>query len=202
VTERRAAVFLDRDGVLNRMLDRDGVASPPSSLDDFELLPGVREAVDQLKSARYLLVVVTNQPDIARGTQSAAVVEAMNGRVERDLGVDAVLTCPHDDIDDCACRKPKPGLLLDAIERFDIDRERSFMVGDRWRDVAAGRAAGCRTVQVGSLDEGALSVAPTVRRADLADAVSWILSQEARSLDPRDIGFLGERFGAENQDFR
>jgi D-glycero-D-manno-heptose 1,7-bisphosphate phosphatase len=181
---RRAAVFLDRDGVLNRSVYRDGVASPPNSLDDFELLPRVREAVDQLKSAGYVLVVVTNQPDIARGTQSASVVDAMNAVVQRELGVDAVLVCPHDDVDDCECRKPKPGMLLKAMERFDIDRDRSFMVGDRWRDVAAGRAAGCRTIQVGSLDEGAQSVAATVRRDDLADAANWILSQEVRSLDP------------------
>jgi D-glycero-D-manno-heptose 1,7-bisphosphate phosphatase len=177
-------VFLDRDGVLNRSVYRDGVASPPNSLDDFELLPGVRDAVDQLKDAGYVLVVVTNQPDIARGTQSASVVDAMNEVVRRELGIDAILVCPHDDADECACRKPKPGMLLEAMERFDIDRDRSFMVGDRWRDVAAGRAAGCRTVQVGSLDEGAQSVAATVCRTDLADAASWILSQEVRSVEP------------------
>jgi D-glycero-D-manno-heptose 1,7-bisphosphate phosphatase len=181
---RQPAVFLDRDGVLNRSVYRDGVASPPHSLDDFELLPGVREAVDQLKGAGYVLVVVTNQPDIARGTQSASVVDAMNAVIERELGIDAVLVCPHDDVDDCECRKPKPGMLLEAMERFDIDRDRSFMVGDRWRDVAAGRAAGCRTIQVGSLDEGAQSVAATVHRDDLAHAANWILSQEVRSLDP------------------
>jgi D-glycero-D-manno-heptose 1,7-bisphosphate phosphatase len=181
---RRAAVFLDRDGVLNRSVYREGVPSPPTSLDDFELLPGVRDAVDQLRSAGYLIVVVTNQPDIARGTQSASVVDAMNAVVQRELGVDAIIVCPHDDADECECRKPKPGMLLQAIERFDIDRDRSFMVGDRWRDVAAGRAAGCRTVQVGSLDEGAKSVAATVRRIDLAHATSWILSQEVRSVDP------------------
>lgn len=181
---RHSAVFLDRDGVLNRSVYRDGVASPPNSLDDFELLPGVRDAVDQLKGAGYVLVVVTNQPDIARGTQDVSVVDAMNAVVQRELGIDAILVCPHDDVDDCECRKPKPGLLLEAMERFDIDRDRSFMVGDRWRDVAAGRAAGCRTVQVGSLDEGAQSVAATVRRVDLADAASWILSQKVRSIDP------------------
>jgi D-glycero-D-manno-heptose 1,7-bisphosphate phosphatase len=181
---RRAAVFLDRDGVLNRSVYRDGVPSPPSSLDEFELLPGVREAVDQLKGAGYVLVVVTNQPDIARGTQSASVVNAMNDVVQRELGIDSVLVCPHDDVDDCACRKPKPGLLLEAMERFNINPDRSFMVGDRWRDVAAGRAAGCRTIQVGSLDEGAQSVAATTRRADLADATSWILSQEVRRIGP------------------
>jgi D-glycero-D-manno-heptose 1,7-bisphosphate phosphatase len=181
---RHAAVFLDRDGVLNRSVYRDGVSSPPNSLDDFELLPGVREAVVQLKGAGYVLVVVTNQPDIARGTQAASVVDAMNEVAQRELGIDAVLVCPHDDVDDCECRKPKPGMLLEAMERFDIDRNRSFMVGDRWRDVAAGHAAGCRTIQVGSLDEGAQSVAATVRRVDLADAARWILSQEVRSTEP------------------
>lgn len=181
---RHPAVFLDRDGVLNRSVIRNGVPNPPNTLDEFELLPGVREATDQLKGAGYLLVVVTNQPDIARGTQDVSVVDAMNAVVQRELGVDAVLVCPHDDDDECECRKPKPGLLLDAIHRFDIDRERSFMVGDRWRDVAAGRAAGCRTIQVGSLDEGAQRVAATARCVDLADAARWILSQEARKNEP------------------
>jgi D-glycero-D-manno-heptose 1,7-bisphosphate phosphatase len=184
VTERRAAVFLDRDGVINRSVMRDGVAHPPNSLDEFELLPGVGDAVVKLKSAGFVLVVVTNQPDIARGTQSAETVESINEVVAQELGIDAVLVCPHDDIDNCVCRKPKPGLLLQAMERLDIDLEKSFMVGDRWRDVAAGHAAGCRTVQVGSLDEGALSIAPTVRRDDLADAASWILSQEAGRIAP------------------
>jgi D-glycero-D-manno-heptose 1,7-bisphosphate phosphatase len=181
---RRPAVFLDRDGVLNKSVFRDGVSSPPNSLDDFELLPGVREAVGQLKGAGYVLVVVTNQPDIARATQDRSVVDAINAVVQRELGVDAILVCPHDDVDDCACRKPKPGLLLEAMERFDLDPDRSVMVGDRWRDVAAGRAAGCRTVQVGSLDEGGQSVAPTARCVDLADAASWILSQEVGHVDP------------------
>ncbi|MGD0692557.1 MAG: HAD family hydrolase [Acidimicrobiales bacterium] len=181
--ERRAAVFLDRDGVLNRSMYRDGVTCPPRSLEDFKLLAGVREAVDRLKDADFVLVVVTNQPDIARGTQSASTVDAMNAVVQRELGVDAILVCPHDDADDCACRKPKPGLLHEAAERFHIDLQRSFMVGDRWRDVAAGRAAGCRTVQVGSLNEGVQSIAPTVRRADLADAATWILSQETGGND-------------------
>lgn len=179
-----AGVFLDRDGVLIRSAMRNRVPSPPNSLDEFEFLPGVREAVDRLKAAGYVLVVVTNQPDIARGTQVASVVDAMNAVIKRELGIEAVLVCPHDDVDDCECRKPKPGMLLEAMERFDIDCDRSFMVGDRWRDVAAGRAAGCRTVQVGSLDEGVRSVASTVRRADLADAVNWILSQEVWIIEP------------------
>jgi D-glycero-D-manno-heptose 1,7-bisphosphate phosphatase len=177
---RPRAVFLDRDGVLNRSFLRNGATSPPNSLDDFELLPGVREAVDRLKGAGYLLVVVTNQPDIARGTQDVSVVEAMNAVVQRELGVDAIYVCPHDDVDECECRKPKPGMLRQAMARFDIDGDQSFMVGDRWRDVAAGRAAGCRTVQVGSLDEGTQSVAPTVRSVDLAGATNWILSQEVK----------------------
>jgi D-glycero-D-manno-heptose 1,7-bisphosphate phosphatase len=182
--ERRAAVFLDRDGVLNRSIDLEGVARPPHTLEEFELLPGVRNAVAKLKDAGYVLVVVTNQPDIARGTQTSSVVDAMNAIVQRELDVDAILVCPHDDVDDCPCRKPKPGLLLEAIERFDIDRDRSFMVGDRWRDVAAGSAAGCRTVQVGSLDEGDRHIDATACHVDLVGAVNWILSQEVRGIEP------------------
>lgn len=179
MTQRRnAAVFLDRDGVLNRSIDRGGVPSPPRTVEEFELLPGVHGAVQQLRSSGFKLVVVTNQPDIARGVSTVAAVDAINDELRRALAIDDVLVCPHDDGDDCPCRKPKPGMLLEATERYDVDLARSFMVGDRWRDVAAGKAAGCRTVQVGSLDEGVEALEPTIRCADLAGATSWILAQE------------------------
>jgi D-glycero-D-manno-heptose 1,7-bisphosphate phosphatase len=117
----RTAVFLDRDGVLNRAVVLHGVPRPPSSLDELELLPGVREACYRLHEADLLLVVVTNQPDVARGAQTAAVVDALNERLTDELPLDDVLVCLHDDADGCACRKPKPGLLIDAARRWEID---------------------------------------------------------------------------------
>lgn len=140
----RRAVFLDRDGVINRAVVRDGKPYPPESVAEMEILPGVEAALQRLRAAGFVNIVVTNQPDVATGKQSRAAVEAMNERVMRTLAVDAIKVCYHVDSDDCACRKPRPGMLLDAAREYGIDLGRSFLVGDRWRDIAAGQAAGCR----------------------------------------------------------
>jgi D-glycero-D-manno-heptose 1,7-bisphosphate phosphatase len=142
----RAAAFLDRDGVLNRPTIRAGRPHPPHSLEDVELLPGVVEACAELRDADIVLIVVTNQPDIARRSADPAVVRAINDTLQSELAIDEVAVCPHDDSDECRCRKPRPGLLLDAAARWDVDLSRSSMVGDRWRDIEAGRAAGVATV--------------------------------------------------------
>jgi D-glycero-D-manno-heptose 1,7-bisphosphate phosphatase len=141
----RPAVFLDRDGVINRAFTRDGKPHPPTCLADLELLPDVAEALRELKKHGYRLVVVTNQPDVARGRLSRELVQSINERLKVDLCLDAVLTCFHDDADGCDCRKPSPGLLLRAAQELEINLKSSFMVGDRWRDVEAGRRAGCKT---------------------------------------------------------
>jgi D-glycero-D-manno-heptose 1,7-bisphosphate phosphatase len=144
----RAAVFLDRDGVINRTFIRDGRPCPPVSLQELEILPHVPEALSALKAQGYSLVVVTNQPDVARGTASRELVDSIHERLKGELGLDAIFTCFHDDADECDCRKPKPGLLFRAAHDLGIDLTSSFMVGDRWRDVEAGRRAGCRTLFV------------------------------------------------------
>ena len=134
------------------------------------------EALRDLKAAGFCLVVVTNQPDIARGTQTLANVERLNGEVRRLVGVDDVFVCPHDDGDRCACRKPKPGLLLDAARLHGIDLARSVMVGDRDRDIEAGRAAGCRTVFLVAGYGRAPSPRADHTVARLREALSWIIS--------------------------
>jgi len=136
------AVFLDRDGVLNRAIVRDGSPYPPAGIAEIELLPGTREACAALRAASYLLIVVTNQPDIARGKQNRETVDALNGWLQRELELDQIRVCPHDDRDACPCRKPAPGMLLEAARQLNIDLAASFMVGDRWRDVEAGKRAG------------------------------------------------------------
>ena len=141
----RRAVFLDRDGVINRALVRDGRPYPPRTLAEVEILGGVGDALDRLHKAGYLLIVVTNQPDVARGAASRADVDAINAWLARDLPIDEFRTCFHDDTDGCDCRKPLPGALLTAALEHDIDLAKSHMVGDRWRDVEAGAAAGCQT---------------------------------------------------------
>ena len=139
----RRAVFLDRDGVLNRAYVRDGKPYPPDTLAQLEILPGVPAALEQLRSAGFLNVVVTNQPDVATGKQRRDVVEAMHAHLLKKLQIDAIKVCYHADSERCACRKPAPGMLLDAARELGIDIAASSMVGDRWRDVGAGHAAGC-----------------------------------------------------------
>jgi D-glycero-D-manno-heptose 1,7-bisphosphate phosphatase len=142
------AVFLDRDGVINRVVLRNGRPYPPDSLEEFEVLPGVPAALARLKAAGFRLIIATNQPDVGKGTQRREVVEAIHEFVRSTLPVDDVRVCYHVDRDACNCRKPRPGMLLEAAREWDVDLAASFMVGDRWRDIEAGRAAGCKTIFV------------------------------------------------------
>lgn len=142
----RRAVFLDRDGVIIRAIVRDGVPFPPASLDELEILPGVLEALQKLHDGNYLLIVVTNQPDVARGTAKKVDVEKVNAHLFSLMPLDDIKTCYHDSGDGCFCRKPLPGALIEAAKERDIDLSKSFMVGDRWRDIEAGQTAGCKTI--------------------------------------------------------
>lgn len=171
----KRAVFLDRDGVLNEPLLRDGRPYPPHSLEQFKLYADAA-AVQRLKDAGFVLIVVTNQPDVARGTQRRETVDGMNALVRAALPIDDFFVCWHDDADSCNCRKPKPGLLLQAAALWDIDLAGSFMVGDRWRDIEAGAAAGCRTVLIDrNYNERSPQSPPDFRTRSLAGAVECIL---------------------------
>jgi D-glycero-D-manno-heptose 1,7-bisphosphate phosphatase len=139
------AVFLDRDGVINRAFMRDGKSYPPSSVSEIEILPQVYYALNNLKNAGYLLIVITNQPDVATGKTARLVVDQINKFLKDSLPIDEIYTCYHEDADNCNCRKPRPGALLDAAMMHQIDLSKSFMIGDRWRDIEAGAAAGCKT---------------------------------------------------------
>ena len=143
---KRRAVFLDRDGVLNRVVLRERKPYPPTSVDDVEVLPGVAEALQALRSAGFLLIVVSNQPDVARGTTSKETVEAINQYLNQELAIDRFVMCYHDSGDNCSCRKPLPGMIISTAQELDIDISNSYMIGDRWNDVEAGIAAGCTTV--------------------------------------------------------
>jgi D-glycero-D-manno-heptose 1,7-bisphosphate phosphatase len=177
VGEVRRAVFLDRDGVLNRALVREGKPYPPATAAELEILPEVPEALGRLKAAGYLLIVVTNQPDVARGTTARAAVDAINAVLTGALPLDEVRVCDHDDRPPCHCRKPRPGMLTDAARQHGIDLSRSWMVGDRWRDVAAGAAAGCRTVWIDrEYWEKWQGPEPDFRVIDLAQGADVILN--------------------------
>lgn len=172
----RRAVFLDRDGVLNEAIIRDGRPYPPASLAELKLAPDAAEALNRLKMAGFLLIVVTNQPDVARRTQTREAVEAIHAALAAALPIDDFFTCWHDDGDGCDCRKPKPGLMLEAAGKYPIDLEWSFLVGDRWRDIDAGAAAGCQTALImRNYSERLPESRPDCCVTSLSAAVDWIL---------------------------
>ncbi len=144
----RPAIFLDRDGIINQAVVRAGKPYPPASLSELELIPGAIDSLKKLADAGYVLIGITNQPDVARGTQTREVVETINSYIKTELPITEIFACYHDNQDDCPCRKPKPGLILEGAKKFDIDLTKSWMVGDRWKDISAGQAAGLRTVFV------------------------------------------------------
>jgi len=174
----RRAVFLDRDGVINRAFVRDGKPYPPSGPGELEILSGVPEALDRLKAAGFRLVVVTNQPDVARGVFSREVVEAIHSDLSARLPIDEIRVCWHDDGNRCLCRKPEPGMLLDAAREARLDLSSSYMVGDRWRDVEAGRAAGCVTILIDYGYAEKQAGPPDKKAGSLVEAAEWILSRD------------------------
>jgi D-glycero-D-manno-heptose 1,7-bisphosphate phosphatase len=180
IPEGRPGVFLDRDGVLNEAVVRDGTPHPPATVTAFRLLPGVIEACTRLEGAGFALVVVTNQPDLARGIQDRSVVDQMHEVLRGALPLEAVYLCPHDDSDGCSCRKPAPGMLLTAAGDLGIDLAQSVMVGDRWRDVEAGRRAGCRTVFIDRGYSESPPIDPDVTVDDLSGAANWITSDRCQ----------------------
>ena len=172
----KRAVFLDRDGVINRSVVREGKPYPPASVAEFELLPGVVEACAELKAAGFLLVVATNQPDVGRGTQRREEVEAMHTKMCAAVPLDRVEVCyDPGQGQPSEFRKPAPGMLLRAARELGIDLARSFMVGDRWRDIDCGAAAGCRTVFIDHGYDEPLRIEPDFRVANLREAVPIIV---------------------------
>lgn len=166
----RRAVFLDRDGVITDAIVRHGKPYP-----SITIVPGTSQALASLKKAGFVLVVVTNQPDVARGTIARVEVDAFHAQLRAQLPLDAVYACFHDDADHCTCRKPAPGLLLDAANDLGLDPRASFMVGDRWRDIEAGVAAGCRTIFVDREYAERRPQTFDARVTSLPEAATWIL---------------------------
>lgn len=174
-------MFLDRDGVLNEAIVRNGLPYPPSGLAELTIVADALSSLTTLHDAGFRLIVVTNQPDIARGKTSRETVDQINDHLLNTLPIDGIEVCPHDNGDHCDCRKPLPGMLLRAARQHGVDLNLSFMVGDRWRDIEAGRRAGCRTILVGSGYAEEIRSKPDITVATLTEATHWIISQSNRS---------------------
>lgn len=169
------AVFLDRDGVVNKAIIRNGKPCSPMTLNEMIIVPGAAELLGALRAKGFKLVVVTNQPDVARGNIARSTVDTMNRYLCSVLPLDAVEVCDHDSADNCDCRKPKPGMLIRAALQNAIELKSSFMMGDRWSDIEAGRRANCRTILIGDgYAEQQMSQPDTVVPS-LREAIAWIL---------------------------
>lgn len=169
----KKAIFLDRDGVINKLIIREGKAQAPYTLEEFALYPGVVEALKIIKDSGYLAIIVTNQPDVARGWVKKESVELVNAKIQELLPIDDIKICFHTNGDNCVCRKPLPGMLLEAAKYWDIDLKASFMVGDRYGDVSAGVQAGCKTILIGAGDVQGDHPSPDYKAELLIDAVKY-----------------------------
>jgi D-glycero-D-manno-heptose 1,7-bisphosphate phosphatase len=173
-----SAVFLDRDGVLNSAIVKKGKPHPPSSVEDLEIQEDVLPCLVSLRKAGFVLIGITNQPDVARGTQTREAVELINKTLLDKLPLADIKVCYHDEADHCDCRKPLPGLILQASDEYGIDLASSYMVGDRWKDVEAGQRAGCRSIWIDcGYDEIGPDLALTERVLSLREAAALILER-------------------------
>jgi len=175
----KKAIFLDSDGVLNKAIMKDGKPVAPTTLSELDIPEEVKPALDRLKAAGYLLICVTNKPDIARGLMTQEAVDTIYEKMRRDLPLDDFFMCY---VENSACYKPQPGLLFDAAKKHAIDLSQSYMIGDRWRDVEAGHHAGCKTVWI---DRGYAEKKPTppahYTAHSLTEATQWILERSSNS---------------------
>ena len=140
------AIFLDRDGVVNKVILKDGKPCSPRTIKELILNDGIADFLAQTRKAGFLNIVFTNQPDIARGLMDSKNLQIIHEFLRKNLAIDDIYSCPHDDVDNCFCRKPKPGMLIEAAKKWDIDLDESFTIGDQWKDAQAGTNAGCITI--------------------------------------------------------
>lgn len=142
------AVFLDRDGVINYPVIRNRKPYPPSCLDELKIYPDVLQFLKLMKKKGFYLIVITNQPDVSRGTISINKVRSINNYLIKNFPLDEIKVCFHDDRDRCYFRKPSPGALLSSSISYNLSLAHSYMIGDRWKDISAGEKAGCKTIYI------------------------------------------------------
>ena len=172
----RPAVFLDRDGIINPLIMRDGKRTSPRAQSEWQIFPDVEPSLEMLRNSGFLLLVITNQPEIARGQSDPALVREFHEDLLRRGLVDAVKMCPHDDSDACACRKPRPGLILQYEKEMGVDLSKSVLIGDTWKDIEAGAAAGVQTILVRRPYSG--EARPDYEVDGLLEAAELVLSRK------------------------
>lgn len=177
---RNKAVFFDRDGVLNEAIVKNGKPYPPSTLDQLVIPTDVGPALQLLKDAGFILLGATNQPDVARNLTSIHLVEEINQKLLNELPLSEIFTCFHDDNHNCDCRKPLPGLLQQGAKKYDVDLTQNFLIGDRWKDIEAGKSAGCKTIWLNKNYQETIPQQPDYITTNLLAAAKWINSGEIK----------------------
>jgi len=192
------AVFLDRDGVINELVyhQEQEVIDSPFTIGQFKIIKAVPESLKKIQSTGYLLILVSNQPGVAKGQMSMAVFNKIKDKMNAELAragvkLDAEYYCFHHPESkilkykvDCNCRKPKPGMLLQASRDLHIDLEKSYMVGDNISDIKAGKDAGCYTVLIGKMKCGLCNIMnergikPDIIESNISEATEFILSKK------------------------
>ena len=144
------AVFIDRDGVLNQVVFHPGIHKPsaPWKINEFKLIDGLKKPLDELKKMGFLLFVFSNQPDISRGYIEKGLTEQINSIIYERFPITDIKVCPHDDKDNCLCRKPKPGMILELSKKYNVDLKKSYVVGDSWKDIKAAENAGVKSILI------------------------------------------------------
>jgi D-glycero-D-manno-heptose 1,7-bisphosphate phosphatase len=147
-TKKNKAIFLDRDGVINHVLYHEGVNKPssPWKFEEFQLYNGVEKPLEELRKMGFLLLIISNQPDISKGKIEEGMTEKVNKIIFEKLPIQDILICPHEDRHNCNCRKPKPGMIIELSKKWNVDIGKSFLIGDRWKDIEAGENAGCTSI--------------------------------------------------------
>ena len=175
----KKAVFLDRDGVVNKALVVNGKPYSPRLVEEVEIIPGVAQSVLELKKEGFEIIVITNQPDIARKKVTTEIIKEIHDFIKKETGITEFYFCPHDDIDSCKCRKPKDGLITQAATDLKIDLNQSFLVGDRWKDITAGQIAGCKCFFINENYSENMPSMPYTEVKSLKDATWKILNKKS-----------------------
>src|SRR5512138_31798 len=146
----KRAVFIERDAILNEVRSGPKQQISPLTLEEFKVNLSAKEPLQKLKASGFVLIATTNQPGLSRGYQSRRELDRMHDILRRTFPLDDILVCPHDEADHCPCRKPRPGLLIEAAFKWHINLDHSFVISDKWQDAEAARTAGCTSLLIKS----------------------------------------------------